>query len=237
MTRAYLIGLLYALPILRLSAQGVNNVRAEQFGAEAVIQYDLGGSGEYYVSLSYSTDNGVTFSDQLNKVSGDVGNDVKSGINKRIVWYAENEIETLRGPVIFKVSADLKVVMGEPAFITWGEVGVTKVERLSPERIKIDFYFKSHMEKQIVIYAKDEPSMIVDGDSPLTPESGSFGAKNYGLNSRGSYGVQSIKDVPVYGSLIFEYKGSSEVISSLRVPFKVGATEQVAVVKNILFSE
>ena len=51
MTRIYLIGFIYILSITNLLAQGVSKVRAEQSGADAIIQYDLSGSGDYFVSL------------------------------------------------------------------------------------------------------------------------------------------------------------------------------------------
>jgi hypothetical protein len=85
----------------------VQNVNGVQAGDNVLVTYDLvdAGAREFYVRLLYSKDGGISFSNELRNVSGDVKGNVKSGTNKKIIWDARQEVGTLVGDVVFKVEA------------------------------------------------------------------------------------------------------------------------------------
>lgn len=86
-------------------AQQVKNVHFEQVGKEIHIYYDLVGDGDYWVDVYCSEDGGANWGKLLEYVTGDVGNDQKSGVNKMIVWDVLKEREGLASSVQFKVVA------------------------------------------------------------------------------------------------------------------------------------
>ncbi len=73
-----------------LSAQNVSQASFYQDGEKVVISYTLDKVAS--VTVQVSTDGGATFSAPLKHVSGDVGENVKTG-NNRIVWDALKEYE------------------------------------------------------------------------------------------------------------------------------------------------
>ncbi len=79
--------------------QRVSNVYSEQKGEKIYIYYDLTPADRrdlFWVKVYCSTDeNRQGF--KLHSVSGDVGEGVKGGINKRIVWDVLRDVETLEG--------------------------------------------------------------------------------------------------------------------------------------------
>ena len=89
-------------------AQRISNVRADQEGQDIVIRYTLHTIIPCGVTLSISIDNGVSWSEPLFFVFGDVGKMVSSG-EKRIVWKVLEEREKLEGDKIrFKVAIEKK---------------------------------------------------------------------------------------------------------------------------------
>ncbi len=90
-----------------VSAQSVQNVNGVQAGDNVLVTYDLvdNSAREFYVRLLYSKDGGISFSNELRSVSGDVKGSVKPGTNKKIIWDARQEVGTLVGDVVFKVEA------------------------------------------------------------------------------------------------------------------------------------
>ena len=100
----YIISLFLFLPLLSFS-QKIENIRFEQVGKQIHIYYDLSGKGAFNVKLFCSTDNGNTWGNPLQKVSGDVGESVNTGRNKTIVWDVLQEQEKLTGDIKFKIEA------------------------------------------------------------------------------------------------------------------------------------
>lgn len=88
------------LPFAATFGQTVTNVRVAVQGKSVVVTYDLtgGASGEKFsVKLYYSSDGGRTYGSPLRSVSGDVGEKVTGGSNKKIVWDVLRDVESVIG--------------------------------------------------------------------------------------------------------------------------------------------
>jgi sulfatase modifying factor 1 len=86
-----------------VSAQRVSSVELSQEGKNIVIEYLLEAEAPQEILLYFSTDGGKTFSEPLQKISGDVGKGVTSG-QKRIVWNVLEEVPELVGDnIVFMV--------------------------------------------------------------------------------------------------------------------------------------
>jgi uncharacterized protein (TIGR02145 family) len=96
--------LLFLLPLFSYS-QKVENVHFEQVGKQIHIYYDLEGEDIYNVAVFCSTNNGKTWGEPLQKVSGDAGENIKSGKDKEVVWDVLKERERLSGNISFKIEA------------------------------------------------------------------------------------------------------------------------------------
>ncbi len=84
-------------------AQTASDLKFYQDGKTIVLTYSLDKTAN--VSVQVSTDGGVTYSEPLKHVSGDVGENVHAG-NNRIVWDVLAEYEKLIGEkVMFKLTA------------------------------------------------------------------------------------------------------------------------------------
>ena len=95
----------FALSTCLLRAQ-VYNVDANQDANTIVVTYLLTEKSD--ITLHVSTDGGVTFSEALKKVSGDVGKNIPSG-EKRIVWDVLSEYDSFDfEQVQFEVKATSK---------------------------------------------------------------------------------------------------------------------------------
>ena len=73
-------------------AQKIAVKKIEMAGEKIIVHYDLDDgnpNNEYQISL-YSSRN--AFNAPLAKVSGDVGAEVKLGLNKKIIWNAKEEL-------------------------------------------------------------------------------------------------------------------------------------------------
>jgi len=90
-----------------IHAQEVTNVRFEQSGKQMIIIYDLTGEtgSAYKVDIYCSSDGGKTWGNSLKMITGETGNDIKPGINKKAIWDVLAEREKLEGEVSFKVKA------------------------------------------------------------------------------------------------------------------------------------
>ena len=76
------------------NAQKVSNVKATENAGKITINYDLEGliEGEKYkVEIYSSADN---YTQPLKYVSGDVGVNVVSGVNKKVLWDANIALQT-----------------------------------------------------------------------------------------------------------------------------------------------
>ena len=104
---------IFACAFLCLKAQKVENVRASSSGEQIIIIYDLTGTKadqRFKVNL-YSSHN--NFASPVQQVTGEVGDNIAAGKNKRIAWSAKDEIKDFKGSLTFEVRADL-VVAGAP---------------------------------------------------------------------------------------------------------------------------
>lgn len=104
----YLFILLFCLVnIPFVSAQRVNNVRAQAKGNIVIISYDLLGtiSGQLYTVSVYSSHNGMAA--PLTQVKGEIGENIKPGPNKIIEWGSKKELSNFAGDVSLEVRATL----------------------------------------------------------------------------------------------------------------------------------
>jgi len=88
-------------------AQEVTNVRFEQSGKQVIIYYDLAGKAgsTYKVEIYYSSNGNKTWGNSLKMLTGEAGDAIKSGINKKAIWNVLAEREKLEGEICFKVTA------------------------------------------------------------------------------------------------------------------------------------
>lgn len=88
-------------------SQEVKNIHFEQEDNKIIIFYDLlGGDNELYkIDIYCSEDDGLTWNQALIQVEGDVGENTKTGTNKKIVWDVLQEKENISGEISFKVTA------------------------------------------------------------------------------------------------------------------------------------
>jgi hypothetical protein len=106
MHKYYLLLLLF-FPFTCSVAQQVSNVRAETKGDVIYIFYDLQGSMDkqkYKIAL-YSSHNQLE--EPVALVSGNVGDTIMAGKDKKIEWQAKNEISRYNGEISFEVQATL----------------------------------------------------------------------------------------------------------------------------------
>ena len=109
---------IFACVFLGLKAQKVENVRAASSGDQIIVTYDLTGTKpdqRFKVNL-YSSHN--NFAGPVQNVTGDVGDNVAAGKDKRISWSARNELVNFKGNLSFEVRADLMVVAPVTAPVT-----------------------------------------------------------------------------------------------------------------------
>lgn len=108
-----------------VEAQKVAIKRIELAGEKIIVHYDLEDSNpnnEYQISLYSSQSN---FATALTKVSGDVGNEVKPGADKKIVWNVREEL----GPYKGKLSLEIRGRMFVPIAKFTNITTATKMKR------------------------------------------------------------------------------------------------------------
>ncbi len=120
------------------NSQNVNIGKVELAGEKIIVHYSLqdsNPSNEYQLNLYCSNDN---FSSALKKVSGDVGNEVKPGNDKKIEWKIRDEYGSFKGKISLELrgkvfvpfvklqgfDVDKKYKRGKPMDIGW-RVGST----------------------------------------------------------------------------------------------------------------
>ncbi len=90
------------LPLFSFSQQ-VKNVHFEQVGKQIHIYYDLTGTGTYMVKVYCSTNDGNSWGNPLQSVNGAVGNEIKPGNKKKVVWDVLKYKEKLIGELKFRI--------------------------------------------------------------------------------------------------------------------------------------
>lgn len=86
--------------------QNVTNIQVEQIGKKVHVNYTLDKTAD--ITLHLSTDGGVTYSEPLKQVTGDVGKNIPTGTHS-IIWDVLSEKDKLQGDnIVFKVKASSK---------------------------------------------------------------------------------------------------------------------------------
>jgi uncharacterized protein (TIGR02145 family) len=89
-----------------VSAQSISNVQSTLDSNSITINYNLNNIEDTFISVYLSENGGLTFSGPLMSVTGDVGFDVKAGLNKKIKWDVLSERGVLLGNnIVFRVTA------------------------------------------------------------------------------------------------------------------------------------
>lgn len=92
-------------------SQEIKNIRVTQEGTRVNVQYDLDGKNQTFkVNLYYTVNEGITWLGPLKGATGDVGDKVQPGINKKITWDLLSEADIKEGYLQFKVVADVTEV-------------------------------------------------------------------------------------------------------------------------------
>jgi len=115
MKQLFLIIILIFLVIVLAKAQSINNIRFEQPEKQVKIYYDLSGKAgsTWNIYIYCSQDGGIIWSKPLLKLTGDFGDNIIPGTNKKVTWDVLDEREELEGEVSFKVVAK-EVFTSEP---------------------------------------------------------------------------------------------------------------------------
>jgi uncharacterized protein (TIGR02145 family) len=104
-----ILSFLFLFITLFSSAQKIENIRTEQQAKKINIYYDITGTetGQTFdVKVYCSTDGGASWDEPLQSVTGDVGKNVTTGCNKKIVWDVLKDREKLQGDKIqFEIRA------------------------------------------------------------------------------------------------------------------------------------
>jgi len=100
----HIIALFLLVPLLSFSQQ-VENIHFEQAGKQIHIYYDLHGEGTFNVKVYCSTNDGRTWGQPLQKITGAAGANQQPGVNKEIIWDVLAEREKLAGEIRFKIEA------------------------------------------------------------------------------------------------------------------------------------
>ncbi len=134
----HIITFFLLFPLFTFS-QKVENVRFEQVGKQIHIYYDLQGAETYNnIKVFCSIDDGQSWGEPLQKVTGAVGNNQLPGTNKKIAWDVLTEREKLVGEIRFKIEYYLTQVpekaMEQPIKYTTPQEDVllTKDEKRRP---------------------------------------------------------------------------------------------------------
>lgn len=131
--------LIVTMPFMAL-AQDITNFSYKLVKNNIEISYQLSGqsSDRYKVELFNSLDN---YGIAMKLVSGDVGNEIIPGKNKRIVWEAKKELREFKGGlalrlktefvpfITFTIPSNEKFIIGKENIISWeGDMSNIKLE-------------------------------------------------------------------------------------------------------------
>jgi hypothetical protein len=84
--------------------QRIKNVDFIQNEEKIIIKYDLIGRNEFNVVCYYTINDGRSYI-RLKSIEGDVGNNIKPGVGKQIVWYILKDTDGIKGEIQFKIAA------------------------------------------------------------------------------------------------------------------------------------
>src|SRR5258708_14843728 len=115
--RTFLLGV--GLLITAVStAQTVSIKKIELAGEKVLVFYDLednNPNNQYLLNLYSSKDN---FATPLSKVKGDVGSEVKAGMNKKIEWTLRQEFGGFKGKISLEIRGKVFVPFAKLNFDT-----------------------------------------------------------------------------------------------------------------------
>lgn len=114
---------------LNVFSQKIENVRADVNGDQMIITYDLIGAaeGQEFRIQMYSSNNNFTV--PLLRVTGDIGNRIPAGLQRRVVWMAKEELKEYKGAVTLEIRGEPLA----PAVVV--PTAVTTVGAVSPYTI------------------------------------------------------------------------------------------------------
>lgn len=184
MTSRLLLAGILSVGLFTVSAQQIQNVKAVQAGDNVLVTYDISNTGSkgVFVRLLYSKDGGITFSNELKYVTGDVKDKVTDGNNKKILWDAKQELGAFAGDAVFKVEA-LVASGGEvaaPAQNKCLKVQLNDVKMNGP-RLQVDFtvtpingnttiYLSAYSTNTFLLDSYNNKIKITDGFIAGTPK-------------------------------------------------------------------
>jgi len=99
----YFIVLIFLFAFTKSVAQKIEIDWIELAGNKVIVHYKLDDTNtnhQYLISLFSSADN---FTTSLTKVAGDVGTEVKAGVDKKITWDITKELPSFKGNLTFEV--------------------------------------------------------------------------------------------------------------------------------------
>ena len=119
MKKHILLALCFSFITCASTAQSISNVKFEQSGKQIAIYYDLSGEAgsSYGISVYCAQDGSANWGAPLISVNGDVGNNIKPGINKKIYWNVLNEKENLIGDIRFKIESIMDFTGAKGSFV------------------------------------------------------------------------------------------------------------------------
>ena len=139
------IGLLLLMVVLAsgsVSAKLISNVVAKQIDFQNIlITYDLetNDSAKYVISLTATTKNGKTFYIPMTQLKGSVGEDVKNGKSREVIWNVSNDV-----PIQDLIAEYIVSVIAKEKFrIELGEGKI--VPDLSPKVPAYEFFPDGHI--------------------------------------------------------------------------------------------
>lgn len=102
-----LLAVMFLLAAAVASAAEVANIQSRLEGNQVIITYDLAGAAEGPVAVRGSDDGGTTYQLNMAHVSGDVGESVAPGSDRRVVWDVLRDYPRGLGSksVVFEVTA------------------------------------------------------------------------------------------------------------------------------------
>jgi hypothetical protein len=233
MKSIFSVTLLSSFSIFSFS-QSISNVTASQQGNNALITYDLNGpaGASYYVKLSYSTDGGQTFGNELTQVTGDVKAGVKTGIGKKITWAADKEVNYLNSSVVFKVEAESRKASAKPITIENVTVEIIQAKR-NGEQLTIEFLVTQNREKEIQeISLKRECLVVMQDGTQYSVTNGKFGINSLGYSS--SDYVKCLRGIGTKGILTFTIANVDQILPAFNMNLYIASVGNASFVfRNI----
>lgn len=118
--QAFLV-VMFLIAVSLANAQTVSISKVEIAGEKVIVHYDLEDSNpanEYQINLYASESN---FTTALTKVTGDVGTEIKPGIDKKIEWSIREELGPYKGKLSLEVRGRMFITVAKFRGISSGD--------------------------------------------------------------------------------------------------------------------